>query len=103
MQHHNSGDGMGLAELNRARKKLGHAPLRWKPAGPGPTTSSAVRVARHRARRARGKVLLHIEIDELAVTEVLARAQLLDSLQDHGRDDLGRAVERLLELLARDA
>jgi hypothetical protein len=65
-------------------------------------SNGALRVKRHRERRAAGRLSLNIEVEEVALLEVLAQARLLNPLQDHGRDDLGHAVEQLLELLARD-
>jgi hypothetical protein len=60
---------------------------------------STDRVRKHRARRRAGKVSLSIEADEVALLEFLAQARLLDPLQDHDRDALARAVERLLALM----
>jgi hypothetical protein len=62
----------------------------------------ALRVRKHRQRRAAGKLSLNIEVDEVTLVEILAQARLLNPSQDHGRENLGRAVERLLQLLARD-
>jgi hypothetical protein len=69
-------------------------------------SSVAARVKAHRARRAAGRLSLLIEVDEVATIEVLEQARLLEPLHDHDREDIARAVEkaveRLLELLARD-
>jgi len=42
-----------------------------------------------------------IEIDEALTIEVLCAARLLDRTVDHDRADIARAIERLIELLAR--
>jgi hypothetical protein len=62
----------------------------------------ALRVRRHRARRAAGKLSLNIEVHEVALREILVQARLLDPVRGHGRDDLARGIEQLLELLGRD-
>ena len=64
---------------------------------------AADRVRRHRERRAAGRVLLPIVVDEVELLETLAQARLLDPLIDHDRESLARGVERLLKLLAREA
>jgi hypothetical protein len=42
-----------------------------------------------------------LEIREVETVEVLCAAKLPDPPQDHGRESIGHAIERLLELLHR--
>jgi hypothetical protein len=93
---------MGLRDLNAARKKLKLPPLTWRTAAAAPVSTSAARVRRHRERRAAGRLSLTLDVDEVSTIEVLCAARLLDRQQDHSRTDVARAIERLLELLARD-
>jgi hypothetical protein len=65
-------------------------------------TSAADRMRRHREREARGKIVLRIEADEVALIETLAAARLIDRMSDPSRPDLERAVELLLTALARE-
>jgi hypothetical protein len=65
-------------------------------------TSAAARTRRHRQRQAAGLIVVAVEIDEVRATEVLVAAGLLDPMVDHSREAISRAVERLVELLARD-
>jgi hypothetical protein len=62
----------------------------------------AVRLQRFRQRQACGRVCLTIEVDEIAVTEVLIAAGVLSPGVDHGRGELERAVERLLAALSQE-
>jgi hypothetical protein len=66
-------------------------------------TAAARRQRRYRQRQAAGLVALEIEVDEATACHVLEQVGLLDPGADHDRDDLARAVERLLVLLDRDA
>jgi hypothetical protein len=61
--------------------------------------------ARQRARRARqrdGKILLHVEADEVALTEALISGGFLDPAHVDDRDRIAAAVERLLAVVTRD-
>jgi hypothetical protein len=44
--------------------------------------------------------LQHVEADEVGLVELLAAAKLLDPMVDHGRSEIERATERLIELIA---
>src|SRR5262245_66378455 len=90
---------LGLRDLRAARKKLGLPQLALRPARAASLSTAALRVRRHRARRAAGRLSLSIEVDEVALIKVLVQADLLDRLQDHDRAALGHAIEHLIELL----
>jgi hypothetical protein len=61
--------------------------------------SSAARQQRHRARERRGKVVLHIEADEVELIEALLIGGFLDPAHIDDRGRVERAVERLLLVL----
>jgi hypothetical protein len=65
--------------------------------------TAAARMRRLRQRQAAGRITLQVELDEVQLVETLTTARLLDPLADPSRADLERAVERLIEALARDA
>jgi hypothetical protein len=65
----------------------------------GRRTAAAERARRHRARERAGKVVLNVEIDEVAVAELCVAAGLLDGQADDRRA-LAHAVEQLLGALA---
>lgn len=67
------------------------------------SSAGAMRVRRHRERRAAGRLTVTIEIDEVATIEALCAAKLLSPLQEPDRDEIAHAIERLLELLGREA
>jgi hypothetical protein len=93
---------MGLRELNRARARLGQAPLAWKTARAAEVGAVALRVRRHRERRAAGRLSLTLDVDEVSTIDVLCAAHLLDPQRDHTRADIAHGVEELLAVLARD-
>jgi hypothetical protein len=62
----------------------------------------ADRVRAHRARRAAGRRVLVVEVDEIQAIDVLEAARLLPPLHDHDQHEIEQAVARLLELLAGD-
>jgi hypothetical protein len=66
------------------------------------TTSAAAKMRLHRRREAAGRMVLqHIEIDTVAVTEMLIGAAALDPSKADDRRAIELAVERLLETLVR--
>jgi hypothetical protein len=54
----------------------------------------ADRMRQHRARKARGRIVLLVEVDEVALLDTLEAMRI-----PVGDDDLARGVERLLERL----
>jgi hypothetical protein len=93
---------MGLRELNLLRVKLGKPPIARRTARAAPVSTVALRVRKHRARRAAGRLSLTLDVDEVSTIEVLCAARLLDRQRDHTRTDVAHAVEELLAILARD-
>jgi hypothetical protein len=65
--------------------------------------SSAARCKRLRERQREGRALLHVEVDLFAHTEMLVAAGALEQWDDHDRDAIARATERLLSALAAEA
>jgi hypothetical protein len=65
-------------------------------------STSAVRMARWRRRNAAGRIPLTIEIDEVALTELLVEHGMLERSRADDRVALALAVERVLEVLVRD-
>jgi hypothetical protein len=63
------------------------------------TVSSTNRVREHRARERAGKVLLHLEVDEVDVTELLVRHGLLPPRRDCDRTELAAALSTLIRRL----
>ena len=61
-----------------------------------PMSSSTDRMRHHRARRADGKIMLLVEVDETAVVDMLVMAGLLDRNNDD-REALTTAVTKFLE------
>jgi hypothetical protein len=61
----------------------------------------AQRVAQHRARRTAGRVVLQIEVDEIALADTLIEARLLDPDLAEDRTALAQATARLLKSLER--
>ena len=59
-------------------------------------SSSTDRMRHHRARKAEGKVMLLVEIDETAMADMLVMAGLLDRNNDD-REVLTNAVMKFLE------
>jgi hypothetical protein len=70
---------------------------------PSGAMTSTARSRRFRERRHAGKAVLSVEVDEVILLGILAEAGLLNPLQDHTRDAVGRALGQLLELLANDS
>ncbi len=66
--------------------------------------SSTARVRRWRARRRAGRVVVHLEIDEVAVGELLAHHGVLPPCGCDDSATLGHALEQFIErLTAADA
>jgi hypothetical protein len=83
---------MAHVTLNRAAKSERWPPNRRSPA--------ALRVRRHRERRAAGRITVAVEIDEVEAVEALAAAKLLNPLRENDRSEIAHAIAKLLELLA---
>jgi len=60
------------------------------------------RCRRSRARTAAGRILVTLELDEVATVELLEAAGVLERLQEHSREAIGHGLERLLELLGQE-
>jgi hypothetical protein len=56
----------------------------------------------YRARQREGRVCVLLDIDEEDLV-TLGEAGVLDPMQDHSREEIGLAIERLLKLLRSDA
>ena len=65
-------------------------------------TANATRVARHRERRREGLVVVPTEIDEIATTEFLINAQVLQPCDRDDRVEVGRALGRLVEKIVKE-
>ena len=63
---------------------------------------SAIRVARHRERRRGGLRCFQIEVDEVAATDMLVAAKLLHPRQIDDHAAITVALERLVELFAKE-
>jgi hypothetical protein len=66
-------------------------------------TSAAARMRAHRQRLADGRVVLTIEVPLIEVADFLIGGKLLQPHHADNRDELARAVERLLATLSRIA
>lgn len=66
-------------------------------------SGAAARMRRWRMRQASGRIILRIECDETQLFETLAAARLIDRLSDPSHADIERAVERLIDALARES
>jgi hypothetical protein len=64
--------------------------------------SNAARLRRFRERQANGHIILRLEVDEVALTELLVAAGLLPPATDHERTEIEAATERLLGTLIAD-
>jgi hypothetical protein len=64
--------------------------------------TTATRLRRFRDRKANGRVVLHVEVNLLDLTELLVAANLLQQWDDADRSKIERATARLLEVLAQD-
>jgi hypothetical protein len=70
---------------------------------PSGAMTPTARSRRHRERRAAGRLVLSIELDEVSTVEMLCEAHLLDRQRDHSRGDISRALVELIEFLASDS
>jgi hypothetical protein len=61
--------------------------------------AATVRSRRFRQRRRAGKVPVTIEVDEAGIEALLAHHGLMPSYGSDDRDAIGRALERLVEIL----
>ena len=64
-------------------------------------STSTARSRRHRARRAAGRALLTLELDELEIERLLIKANVLDEFEDHDHTALAEALARFLAHLVR--
>jgi hypothetical protein len=62
-------------------------------------STAADRQRLHRERSRCGKIILRLEVDEVLLTELLVAAKLLEPKVDHGRSEIERATEKLIELI----
>jgi hypothetical protein len=65
-------------------------------------SASAARVARFRQRQRDEEILLKISVPELPLVETLIEAGLLPPDLDAGPEEMAHAVERLIQLFARE-
>jgi hypothetical protein len=63
-------------------------------------SSSAERMATHRRRRRSGLILLVIEAPEDALAHALVQAGLIDPTMIDDHDQINRAAQRLIEIIA---
>ena len=63
------------------------------------STSAARHRQRHGQRSAAGHIMVQIEIDDVAVPDMLVGAGLLDELHRDDRLKIAAGIERLIELL----
>jgi hypothetical protein len=63
---------------------------------------NAIRVSRAKQRRRSGLVVLPIEVDAIALADLLIEARLLDSNMADDRTALAKAATRLLEIFCRE-
>ena len=66
------------------------------------SAAAAARMRRLRERQASGQVTFRIQLDEVQLLETLAAARLIDRMSEPSRDDIERAVERLIAALGRE-
>ena len=64
--------------------------------------ATAIRVQRHRERRRGGLRCFQIEVDEIATVDMLVAAKLLYPEQVDDDGAITAALERLVELLAKE-
>jgi hypothetical protein len=80
--------------------RIARPDLRYRRGGAAePVPSSTSRSRRFRARRRAGKAPITIEVDEAGVESLLVRHGLIPNCGSDDRDVIGRAIERLLEIL----
>jgi hypothetical protein len=65
-------------------------------------TANAIRVSRAYQRRRSGLVVLPIEVDAVALADVLIEAKLLDPNMADDRTALAQATTRLIEIFCKD-
>ena len=65
--------------------------------------SAALRLARHRERRAAGRACFTIEADEIAPADTLAAAKLLDPNNADNQQAIAAALQRLLDTIISEA
>ena len=71
-------------------------------ASPAGHRRASERNARYRRRLADGRIVIPVEIDEVAVIEWLRTAGVVDLLRDPDRTELARWIETLVDALANE-